>query len=303
MIRSFIEKNASLVLITGALFGMVLPIAKDLPDYSMIWGLSVVIFFSCSNIRSSDLATINIKLSAGFYIFRFIIAPIALYLAASILAPTIKEAVLILALCPAGTSAPAFSSIFNGNTALALGLLVFSGILVPFTMPGIFELLGQHGLDIDTFSMLRTLCLAIFVPMFLWFVIGRNIKPIRELTRHNSKAGAIVFLSIVNSIAFSKQRDFILDNLDHILIFLLALSIMFLFFFLIGWLWPNDKKSQNQIATTISSTFMNNMLGLTIALIYFDAHTAMFLAMSMFIWIGSIPIFSQFLKKYAQQNA
>lgn len=303
MIRNFIEQNASIVLVAGALFGMLLPITKGLPDYSMIWGLGVFIFFSCSNIRSSDLATINIKLSAGFYLFRFIIAPITLYLMASILAPTIKEAVLILALCPAGTSAPAFSSIFNGNTALALGLLVFSGMLVPFTMPGAFELLGQNDLDIDTFSMLRTLCLAIFVPMFLWFAIGRNIKPIKELTRSNSKAAAILFLSIVNSIAFSKQRDFILENFDSIFIYLLALTLMFIIFFMIGWLWPSDNKSENQIATTISSGLMNNMLGLSIALVYFDPHTTMFLAMSMFIWIASVPIFSRFLRKYVRHNA
>lgn len=296
-IKPFIESHFSLVMIGMAIIGFGMPGIELIPKTAALLMLGGIIFFSCVHITFEDLKKADPIGSLGFYIARFLVLPLCLYLIAKQVAPDLKEAILLLALTPAGSTSPTFAQMMGGNVALALGLVIVSACLAPFVIPGAFGLLGYGALDLDVLSMFRSLAIVVFLPIALWFALGRRSEALSSFAKDNSKWISILLISCVIALVVAHQRAFIWENLEYIALSTIAVLGIYALFYLIAVFWPFASAAQNRMSYIANSTINNNTLGITIAALYFEPSVALFMVITIIPWISAAALLPLLAKK------
>jgi BASS family bile acid:Na+ symporter len=295
--KRWIETHATHLFFATLILGILTPGFEKTPAMLPAWILGGVIFFACSNITLSSIKSINLCDAIIFYVLRFLLLPLAVYAAFSWIYPTFSISSLLLTALPSGTSSSALTLIAGGNTAFSLGITVVSGLLSPFTVPALMNVAGTNDLHLDTFGMFSSMAQIIFVPMGLYFLIARRIKPVREWSQKNTKWLSTSLTAITLFIVVAMQRDEFLKNIPFLAENIAISIFVFFIIFIFGLVAARGKDHPLKIATIISSVIMNNALGISIALLYFPTNVSIFMVLSEIPWVLSVSFLQRFLKE------
>ncbi len=294
-LRLFIEKNFNGILMLSFVFGLFLPGVEHIPSQSVPWILALIIFFSCSKMTMEDVKKIHPLHTAGFYVLRYVLLPFCFYGAALFFIPDLKEAVLLLALMPAGVVVPALCGMTGGNVALGLGLVVSSSFLVPLIVPVVFELVGVGGIELDAIGMSMTLSAIIFIPVILYFFTVRKIEPVKLKIKEWSSSAAVLLIALVITIVIAKEREQIFND-PQMLVTLIIVSVCMTFlFYVFAWFYGVKKERGERISYTLASGASNPALGISLAFMYFSSKIVLFMVLSEVSWIFGVILIKRFL--------
>ena len=145
--------------------------------------------------------------------------------------------------------------------------------------------------------MFRSLAIVIFLPIALWFLLGKRSRALSSFARGNSKWISMFFISCVIALVVAHQRSFILDNLDFVALSTIAVFGIYALFYLVAAFWPLGQHRENRQSYIANSTINNNTLGITIASLYFEPSVALFLVMTIVPWITAAALLPLLAKK------
>jgi BASS family bile acid:Na+ symporter len=175
--------------------------------------------------------------------------------------------------------APFIANVVKANSPLVLVMVVISSLLAPFTLPAIIRILLARSVDISFFSMIRMLCLVVFVPIFAVETL-RRIKPvvIDGIVRRQFPMSLVIFF-MINMGVFSQYADFFCQEPATILTALAIAVILSVIYLLAGILFLPLGTLENQLAGAISLGNMNSVLIIVFASQFFGPLEATLAAM------------------------
>lgn len=293
--KSFIQNNISLTLLTFLVLGLLVPGVTYIPSWTLPAILGIVIFFACFKIDLTEIKQIHLRHFFVFYILRFILFPTLFYYCAKALIPTFAPALFLLALLPPGTSSPAMSGIFKGNVALAFGLLVFGSLLTPFVMPFMVSAVMGQAISINIKSMLITLILSILLPIIFYLGL-RSHKKLTHWSKEKGSVASIILIGLTLTVATAKRKDIILHAPSTLILPLIITILGMGILYIIGWVLMRKVSLKDKISYSLCSGANNLSLGIGIALLYFPPEVCLFLIVAEIPWILAFMPFKKWLK-------
>ncbi|MFX3623240.1 MAG: bile acid:sodium symporter family protein [Ectobacillus sp.] len=184
---------------------------------------------------------------------------------------------VLAAAIPTGITSIIWVSVYKGDIVLALSIVLIDTLLSPIIVPNLMLLFGEKAIDIDTWPMMKGLCIMVVVPSLLGMLLN-------QLTCGKAKETAGVFLApfsklglgavvMINSASVAPY----LANINFKLI-LIACSVFMIALsgYVLSWLIGKLLKWERDVIVTSMFTggMRNISVGAVLAVTYFPAATA-----------------------------
>lgn len=280
-LKIWIEQNPALMMLLGSFLGLLFPYGEKIPTELMILILATIIFLSCYKITAPISQSFNLS-SLGYILLRFVLLPLMLWYLCSLVFPDYALGLLLLALCPAGTASPAFTDLFKGNIGLSLFITVISSLISVAIIPLLIGLTWHSQIKLEILPIFQSLALCILLPGGLYLFMRQN-KQIKEFSFSFGKLFAVIGITLMIFIVFTKKRSFFIDHLDQMAIPFLLNFIFYFMAIAVGFLF--GKTPQDRLTYSVTSGFNNTGLGISIALLNLDDYAVAVILASEFFWV------------------
>ncbi|MAL97644.1 bile acid:sodium symporter family protein [Hydrocarboniclastica marina] len=186
------------------------------------------------------------------------------------LSPELAVGVMLLAVCPGGTTSNLFAHLGRGDVALSVTLTAVASIITVFTIPFIVNasllyFLGETStLTLPVGRTILTLVLLTIVPISLGMLI-RNWRPAFAIRAEpHVKRFAILVLAGLIALIIFQQRDVVIDHLIAAgpVSLVLNISTMAAGFVIARWLRLNRAQS---LSVTFEVGLQNSSLAILLA--------------------------------------
>ena len=87
------------------------------------------------------------------------------------LSPDLAIGVILVGCCPGGTASNVITYIANGDTALSVGMTIFSTLLAPFVTPVLVYLLGGSWVEVSLLAMILSVVKVVLLPVLAGILI------------------------------------------------------------------------------------------------------------------------------------
>ena len=295
-----IEHNFWVFLVLAVGLGFVYPTYFSQFEGFVIYILMVIMGFLFLKVDVFDILTHIKKPFFLLYIslFHLLILPVITYFAFYFLDPQTRMAFVLLAALPTGVSSAVFTDIMKAKTSLTLTMVIISNLLAAVTIPFVFFVLYDQSFSLDYSGMFNKLLVLILIP----FVIAKIIKRLffRELVRKlqgSYNMIIILLLSFMIMITVSFQATYLKTNFASLALTLAYLFLAFFIFHIVGYFAAFWHKKGEKIAISNSMMIMNNILGIVIAIAFFNTHVLMIVTLSLIPW-NLMIIIKHFYKRY-----
>lgn len=280
------ENHFWLFLLFGMVLGFLIPEwISPLYDYLIVM-LMAILFITFVKINPPDLIShARRPLFLGYILsVNLILIPVICYLLTLHMDLDLRISLVLLSTLPSGTAAPALTEIIGGDTALSLMMTVLSTLLAPITIPLIFYLLFSTKIELSYMNMFLSLLCFIILPMlaaqatrkFLPSVIEKGSKYLGPIT--------VMLIMLLAMTAIGKQADYIRAHIADMVIILITLFALFILFQAAGFFTAFGLPANERIALSISKMAMNNVLGIVIAMNFFNPRVTLILILSVLPW-------------------
>jgi BASS family bile acid:Na+ symporter len=280
-----------LVIFSSMLAGIFLPrpasIFQPYPVYLMMF----LLFLSFLSIKIEAVwGTVrnNLKTVIWLSFLKLILFPLCIYFLFRVFFPSYAIAALLLTGMSTGVVAPFISTLVSANVNLVLVMVVISSPLVPFTLPALVKILLGRSIEISLLSMMRILCMVIFVPILAVEILRRITPRMLDSIMKRRYPISLVIFAVINLGVFSKYSDFFYQNPLTILEAAFVAILLGGIYLVVGIsaLWKGP--TEDQIGSAISLGNMNNVLVLVFASEFFTPLEPTVAAMYMIPFFGLI---------------
>lgn len=274
-IQRFVENHASAVMLAGGVLGLIYPYGESLPSTAIIVFLATLIFGACFKMNAPLASALNAR-SVLFFVARFVLFPLLLWVVAHWTIPAYAAGLMLLALCPAATAAPALTGLYRGNVTLAFALTVVSNLACVGLIPAAMSLCGHGGTPIPAGPMLRTLTLCVLLPCALYGLV-RHRKPIAAFVGRYDRFAAVLLVGAIAFLVLTKKRAFFLAHPQEMLMPLLI--VLGFYLATLPFSLCLRTRASDRIGYLVAATLNNVAIGAGLAFLYFDEKTiALFVA-------------------------
>lgn len=293
MIVRFVESHMNLCLILGCVLGLLWPYWGAVPDESVIALIMGATLIACFRLNMQELRQVPWRLSAWFYLLRYILLPPAIYfLSGLFFSNDIALGLMLMALLPVGASAPAISHVFGGQVALTAIFTLSTTLLAPLFMPLMFAGLGSESAAPPS-HMFITLIIALVLPCVV-FLYVRIFPLCHRLAADYGKTATILMISIMISIVVGKQRGRILAEPEMIALLMILCTALLAFLLWVGWVFSARLNRSQRISFATASGFNNIGLGVGMALLHFNAAVVLVALATELAW-AFLPVVMRWL--------
>lgn len=213
---------------------------------------------------------------------------------------TITGLVLAMAI-PTGITSFVWVSIYKGNTALTLAIILIDTMLSPFVVPLIMSLLVGGNIEMDIIGMTQGLLMMIVIPSIVGMTLNQVVKGkvVSNLSARLSPFAKIA-MGLVVMLNGAVVAPYLLDvNLKligiAIIVFFIALSGYLISFFA-GKLFKQDKETI--IALMFSGGMRNISAGAVLAVSYFPPAVAVPVVLGMLFQQTLASIYGFAINRY-----
>ena len=189
---------------------------------------------------------------------------------------TITGLVLAMAI-PTGVTSFVWVSIYKGNIALTLAIILIDTMLSPFVVPLTMSLLVGGNIEMDIIGMTQGLLMMIVIPSIIGMTLNqvskeKVVSSLRARLSPFAKIGMGLVVMLNGAVVAPYLLDFNLKLLGiAIVVFFIAFS-GYLFSFFAGRLFKQDKETV--IAMMFSGGMRNISAGAVLAISYFPPAVA-----------------------------
>ncbi len=280
-----------LVIFSSMLAGILLPRPSSIFQPYPVYLMMFLLFLSFLSIKIEAIwGTVrnNLKTVIWLSFLKLILLPLCVYFLFRVFFPSYAIAALLLTGMSTGVVAPFISTLVKANVNLVLVMVVISSPLVPFTLPALVKILLGRSIEISLLSMMRILCMVIFVPILAVEVLRRITPRMLDSIMKRRYPISLVIFAVINLGVFSKYSDFFYRNPLTILEATFVAILLGGIYLVVGIsaLWKGP--TENQIGSAISLGNMNNVLVLVFASEFFTPLEPTVAAMYMIPFFGLI---------------
>ena len=147
------------------------------------------------------------------------------------LSPDLAIGVILVGCCPGGTASNVITYIADGDTALSVGMTIFSTLLAPFVTPVLVYLLGGSWVEVSLLAMILSVVKVVLLPVLggilIYQLFPNFVEKIRDVLPLISVV-AIVLLNAAKIVACG-AIVFVVVALHNICGLLLGLSFAKIF--------------------------------------------------------------------------
>jgi len=252
-----------LVLFCSMLGGILMPhVGLFIQPYTLFF-LMFLLFLSYLSINLDTIWN-TVRTSARTIVFlttvKMIVLPLGVYFIFNIFYPAYAPAALLLTGISTGVAAPFISTLVKANTSLVLVMVVITAPLAPFILPTLVKLLLAQSMDISLLSMIRMLCLVVFIPILAVEVFRRLTPAVIRAFEKKRFLFSLIMIALVNFGVFSQYADFFRQKPHTILVAILVAVALGIIYFMVGILVLWGSPVENQLAGIITIGNMNNVL-------------------------------------------
>ena len=230
-IMAFITPTAVLIaLIFGKYFVPLKPLVN------ILFGLMT--FFGAMKISAEDMKAAFKKplFIVAYVIASFLIMP----LFAQVISKTLFSNSIIVGsgynlvrAVPTAVVGSVWATMFNGNLAVSLAILLIDTLLAPAITPFMLKIYTGTAVQLDTFGMMKSLCFMVVIPFILGIVFNHFFKKqiketIGPITNPISKI--LFFVEIIINVSQVSQRIVSEASWDYALVIVAALILSVLGF-------------------------------------------------------------------------
>jgi len=229
---------------------------------------------------------------------KLILLPILVYFIFKNADPTLQMSLFLLAALPTGVTSALFTDIMNGRTSLNLTIVIITNLLSVFSIPFLFYVFYNQGLELDYLLMFTSLLKIIIIPLLVAKLIKRVFIPniVQNLQSYlNFKI--IILLSGMITISISVCSQILKDSFSQLFWPIVILFLCLLGFQMIGYFSIFWKPKGEKLASSNSCMIMNNILGIVLAIAFFDQGVINILVLSLIPW-NMMIIIKHFYKRF-----
>ena len=287
----FIHRYFGLLLLLSCMIGMMVPSFGDITPRLVMIALAFIVFCSFFQIEFSPGAlAADFKLSLQFWLIRFVIIPVVVFLILKWFSEFYALLMLLIFLLPAAVASPSFTILFGGKPDLSLKILIYSSFLSVLSIPLIMGLLPGSLVKVNAGQLLMTMVYTIILP-FLVHLPLRKVPVVRNIIGRYNALFTLLGLGMIFIAATARNKPAILRN--PVLVGLYAVIALLLYFilYLTGYLLMPAKSRRERLTMSISSGANNIGLGVTITALFFPGNMNVFFIVAQLAWvIALIPL-------------
>lgn len=298
-IITIIQEKFWILAILSIILGLVFPPINPIFNNLLIPLVMTNFFFSSLKVDFLEvIAHIKKPFLLGYILIIYLlIIPAIIYFLFQFINPELAIAMLLLASMPAGASAPMLTHIFKGNISLSMAITLVGFLLTPFSVVFLFFILTRTAIHIDLLTLFQTMIVINFIPLILAQATRKFAKTFVEKKQQYFSLIGIFCICLIGFIAISGNAKEILQiPINNLLVDIFWLYIIFGLFSIVGLFVIFWKNKDDRIATAVTKTYMNNALGIGIAVTFFNPKIALIMVLSSIPWGTTLGIFKYFLK-------
>ncbi|MGV8074998.1 MAG: bile acid:sodium symporter family protein [Syntrophobacteraceae bacterium] len=191
---------------------------------------------------------------------KLLLLPTVVFLIIRSVFPKYALGALLLSGVSTAVVSPFFAQLVRGNTPLVLFILVGSSLLVPFTLPVMVKILAGEAMEIPLSTMIRLLCIIVFIPVSLAEFCNRRLPNLVESIQKRQYGLALVLFALTNLGVFSKHAEFLGKNPGVILEALAVSAFLAAIYFVAGVLCGLGQALKDQVSLIIVFGMINYVL-------------------------------------------
>ncbi len=180
-INTFLERLMPIITPSGIIIGLILGSRISHFKPATFWLFAFVSLVGGFGVHFPDFVTIIKKPTSIllFIVHSYLLFPFVVWIAMQLFFPTEPETMLgfyLLCSVPTAVVSYVWSSIYRGDPALSLMLLLIGTILAPISTPMMMKVLSQSSVDFDVTGMVLSLFKMVLIPSLLGMSITRISK-------------------------------------------------------------------------------------------------------------------------------
>lgn len=267
-IMAFITPTAVLIaLIFGKYFVPLKPLVN------ILFGLMT--FFGAMKISAEDMKAAFKKplFIVAYVIASFLIMPLFAQLISKTLFSNsiiVGSGYNLVRAVPTAVVGSVWATMFNGNLAVSLAILLIDTLLAPAITPFMLKIYTGTAVQLDTFGMMKSLCFMVVIPFILGIIFNHFFKKqiketIGPITNPISKI--LFFVEIIINVSQVSQRIVSEASWDYALVIVAAL-ILSILGFLTGHVVSRVMRLQKKedISITFAVALRNTNAALVLAI-------------------------------------
>ena len=267
-IMAFITPTAVLIaLIFGKYFVPLKPLVN------ILFGLMT--FFGAMKISAEDMKAAFKKplFIVAYVIASFLIMPLFAQLISKTLFSNsiiVGSGYNLVRAVPTAVVGSVWATMFNGNLAVSLAILLIDTLLAPAITPFMLKIYTGTAVQLDTFGMMKSLCFMVVIPFILGIVFNHFFKKqiketIGPITNPISKI--LFFGEIIINVSQVSQRIVSEASWDYALVIVAAL-ILSILGFIIGHVVSRVMRLQKKedVSITFAVALRNTNAALVLAI-------------------------------------
>lgn len=284
-IKEAVERHSSVIFISGILIGS---LTDSFSSFEFLIPYILMFIMFLSFLKTDFQRIAHYMKRPGFILLisfvQMIFFPAIFYLFFALINDELAIAVLLLVSLPSAVLSPVLTHMFKGETNLSVILVLLNHIISVFSIPFLFYFLIGEKLSLDltllTFSLFQLIIIPLILAVIVLLKFNDRVKKIDPY--FNSIAILSIFL--ITLFALSPQHDYIFANLFTCLNMVVFQSLIFASLFVMYYM-PMKLSREERKTVTISKSFMNNMLGLVIAIEFLSPYYTIFMVLTGIPWI------------------
>lgn len=267
-IMAFITPTAVLIaLIFGKYFVPLKPLVN------ILFGLMT--FFGAMKISAEDMKAAFKKplFIVAYVIASFLIMPLFAQLISKTLFSNsiiVGSGYNLVRAVPTAVVGSVWATMFNGNLAVSLAILLIDTLLAPAITPFMLKIYTGTAVQLDTFGMMKSLCFMVVIPFILGIIFNHFFKKqiketIGPITNPISKI--LFFVEIIINVSQVSQRIVSEASWDYALVIVAAL-ILSILGFIIGHVVSRVMRLQKKedVSITFAVALRNTNAALVLAI-------------------------------------
>lgn len=310
-INQYLEKALPFMTPTSVVIGILLSTYLIPYTFLVPWIFAFITFNGSlkSNFKSlQHVVTHPIPMLVALFILH-ILMPIWAFSLGHLIFPgdlfTITGLVLAVVI-PTGVTSMIWVSIYNGNTVLALAVIIIDTILSPFIVPLSISLFTGSSIELDILAMMNGLLTMIVIPSIIAMFLNQATKG-KVATIWAPRLAPFSKLAVAAVVMLNSSKIapyFMTINFKLILTALIVLLIATSGYFLSWYIGKLLKWNKEDVITlTFTGGMRNISAGAVIATTYFPAAVAVPVILGMLFQQMLASFYGSFLNRYYKKHA
>lgn len=206
--NSFLEKMMPLLTPVGVILGLILAGYVKGMKPAVTYLFAFLTLVSGMGVSVKDFFTVLKKPKPifAFALGTYVVIPLLVFFVTNLLIPARAETItgfVLLYSIPTAVVGTVWSSIYRGNLALSLTILVIATVLSPIITPTTVSLLTSTSIQIDSLGLAKSLTFMVLIPSVLgitinYFTKGKCNDHVAPMLKPFTKI-ALLFVIIINT--------------------------------------------------------------------------------------------------------